>query len=232
MNDEFKSFAQIEKAEKMQAKKNREPRLSGDISEFIRNTITIFAITIIAGGILGVVYEVTKEPIAIMQQKIKDEANKEVFMLADSFSGSLISEYPVTEEWQASFSGVDITDVISTFDSSDSLMGYVLEVTSHEGYGGDIVFRIGIDLTGSINAVSITSISETAGLGMRAEEILVPQFKNRNETLFEVVKGGAAMDNQIDAISSATITSKAITNGVNGALDYFRNVLMGGVGNE
>ena len=52
---------------------------------------------------------------------------------------------------------------------------------------------------------------------MRASEVLAPQFKNRNELVFEVTKTGAINDNQIDAISSATITSKAVTNAVNGA---------------
>lgn len=232
MSDEFKSIAQIEKAERMQAKKNRGPLLSADMSELIKNTLIMLIITLVAGGILGFVYEITKEPIAIMEQKVKDDANREVFMLASSFSDSIIDEYPVTDEWKAAFGGVDITDAIMAYDSDNQLMGFVIEVTSHEGYGGDIVFRIGIDTTGNINAISITSISETAGLGMRAEEVLVPQFRNRNETSFEVVKGGTVMDNQIDAISSATITSKAVTNGVNGALEYFRNVLMGGVQNE
>lgn len=232
MSDEFKSIAQIEKTERLMAKKNKGPLFSTDFGELLKNTLIMLAITLVAGGILGVVYEVTKAPIAEMELKQKNEANRSVFMLADSFSESMIESKPVTSEIKEAFSGVDITDVIEAYDSDGLLLGYVIEVTTHEGYGGDIVFRMGVDTTGNLNAISITSISETAGLGMRAEEVLVPQFKNRNETSFEVVKSGSMMDNQIDAISSATITSKAVTNGVNCGLQYFRDVCMGGVGNE
>ena len=232
MSDEFKSIAQIEKNERLLAKKNKGSMFSPDFSELLKNTFIMLAITLVAGGILGVVYEVTKEPIAQMELKQKNDANRAVFMLADSFSDSILEVNPVPSEWQEAYPGVDITDVIEAYDADNVLLGYVIEVTSHEGYGGDIVFRLGVDVTGNVNAISITSISETAGLGMRAEEVLVPQFKNRNETAFEVVKTGSMMDSQIDAISSATITSKAITNGVNGALQYFRDVCMGGVGNE
>ena len=49
---------------------------------------------------------------------------------------------------------------------------------------------------------------------------------------FEYVKGNAAAENQIDAISGATITTNALTNGVNAGLYYFRTVLGGGNGNE
>ena len=67
---------------------------------------------------------------------------------------------------------------------------------------------------------------------MRAEEVIVPQFFERRADSFEVTKTGSALDNQIDAISSATITSKAFVNGVNAGLLYLREVLGGGVVNE
>lgn len=232
MSDEFKSIAAIERSERARLRKEKRAARKtsiGDVTEVIKNTLIMLAITLVAGGILGLVYEVTKEPIALMEEKANDEANRRVFMLADSFSQSVFSQMPVSADFSDRFNGVDITDAIQAFDSDGQTMGYVIEVCSHEGYGGDIVFRIGVDYTGSINGISITSISETAGLGMRASEVLTPQFKNRNELEFEVVKTGALGDNQIDAISSATITSKAITKGVNAALSYFREVLMGGV---
>ena len=65
------------------------------------------------------------------------------------------------------------------------------------------------------------------------EEVLKPQFADKNAESFEYVKTGAAGENQIDAISGATITTHAVTNGVNAGLYYFREVLMeGGDGNE
>ena len=227
MSDEFKSFTEIKDDEVI-----KNPEKKAELMELLKNTLVMLAIAVVAGGILGVVYEVTKEPIAIMEAKEKQAANQKVFMLASSFSDSIDISGLTSETLENDYSGVDITDCIEAYDAEGNILGYVLEVTSHEGYGGDIVFRIGIENDGNINAISITDISETAGLGMRAEEVLVPQFKNRNEASFEVTKTGAISDNQIDAISSATITSKAVTKGVNAALVFFRECLLGGEGNE
>ena len=77
---------------------------------------------------------------------------------------------------------------------------------------------------------SLLSISETAGLGMRAEEVLKPQFAGKNVAKFAYSKSGASADNEIDAISGATITTNAVTNGVNAGLYYFQTVLGGGDG--
>ena len=65
---------------------------------------------------------------------------------------------------------------------------------------------------------------------MNAEKVIVPQFKDKAETDFTVVKSGQLSDasTQIEAISGATITSRAVTEGVNGAVSYFDNVLKGG----
>ena len=73
--------------------------------------------------------------------------------------------------------------------------------------------------------MSILSISETAGLGMRAEEVLVPQFAGKKADGFVYTKSGASADNEIDAISSATITTSAVVDGVNAGLYYFQTEL-------
>lgn len=231
MSDEFKSMAEIEKSEKVKMKKKKKAE-SAQIIELFRNTFIMLLIAVVAGGVLGFVYEITKAPIAEMEEKAKVEAHKSVFMLADSFSDSLPLEDFDFSNVKDMYPGVDITDCVEAYDSDKNLLGYVLEVTTHEGYGGDIVFALGVTLEGSINAISITQISETVGLGMNAETVLAPQFTNRNELVFEVVKNGAVMDNQIDAISSATITSRAVTGGVNAGLLFFRENLMGGESDE
>ncbi|MCR4961171.1 MAG: FMN-binding protein [Lachnospiraceae bacterium] len=203
------------------------------IMELLKNTAIMLAITVIAGGVLGVVYETTKGPIAIMQEKARNEANATVFADAASFSGDILDKDRMKEVLAESYSGVEITEVLEAKGSDGSILGYVMEVTSHEGYGGNIVFRIGLLPDGTTNGISITEISETAGLGMRAEEVIVPQFKDRRAEAFEVSKnGGSEASNRIEAISSATITSKAIVNGVNASLVYLREVLEGGSANE
>lgn len=203
-----------------------------EIKEFIVNTLIMAAIALVAGGILGFVYEKTKEPIAISAQKEKEAANKKVFSDAEKFSEPLPCDEALYASLKEKYPGVDITSSIEAQAMDGSVLGYVCEVVAHEGYGGDIVFYAGIKLDGTLNGISITSISETAGLGMKAPEVLVPQFTNRVAEFFEVTKTGATEDNQIDAISSVTVTSKAVTNGVNAALEYFRTILTGGVGNE
>lgn len=76
------------------------------------------------------------------------------------------------------------------------------------------------------------SISETAGLGMKADEDeFKDQFKDKNVEQFFYTKTGESGDNMIDAISGATITTNAVTNAVDSALVYFQNEL-GGEGNE
>ena len=67
---------------------------------------------------------------------------------------------------------------------------------------------------------------------MKAEEILVHQFAGKNVNKFSVTKTGATIDSQIDAISGATITSNAITEGVNAGLYLVQNIGMGGTENE
>lgn len=200
-------------------------------SEFVallKNTLVMLLIALVAGGILGTVYVVTKEPIAQMEAATKEAANRKVFAEAATFSDDCLADKPVSDVVVMNYPGVTISGCIEAYDQEKNVLGYVVEVTSHEGYGGDIIFAVGITNEFIVNGISITSISETAGLGMRADEVLVPQFKKKFAESFVVTKGEAIAENQISAISSATITSKAVTNGVNAALDYFHEVLKGG----
>lgn len=72
-------------------------------------------------------------------------------------------------------------------------------------------------------------MSETPGLGDKAKtEDFSKQYKNKNVDSFTVVKQAPSADNEIEAISGATITSKAMTNGVNACITYFQNELEGG----
>lgn len=213
-------------------KKNSSLDTKSELLALLKNTLIMLLITLVAGGILGTVYVVTKEPIAQMEASVKEAANRKVFANADSFSEDILSTCPVTDEIAMEFPKVTISGCIEAFDSDLNSLGYVIEVTSHEGYGGDIVFAVGISNANIVNGISITSISETAGLGMRAEEVLVPQFKNRIADVFTVTKSDSILENQINAISSATITSKAVTNGVNAALKYYQDVLQKGEDNE
>lgn len=198
-----------------------------------KDAAILFAITLIAGFVLGFVYNVTKEPIAQAEEKAAKEAYAEVFQDASDFNELAIEEDSAyISEWEeAGFADVDVDKALEAVDTDGNGLGYVLTLTTHAGYGGDITFTLGIANDGTVNGISILSISETAGLGMKAEAVLKPQYAGKKVSSFTVTKQGATSDSQIDAISGATITSNALTTAVNGGLYYFQTKL-GGVSYE
>lgn len=202
------------------------------MKEMMKNTGILLAITLIAGLLLGVVYQVTKNPIAEQEALAKQEACQEVFADAASFAMIGVEAVDVSAWSGEGYGQESIDEVMEAKDASGELLGYVITVTTKEGYGGDIQFSIGVRLDGTVNGISLLSISETAGLGMRAEEVLKPQFEGKQAEKFTYTKSGAAADNEIDAISGATITTNAVTNGVNAGLYYFQTILGGGSANE
>ncbi len=202
--------------------------MNDEIRSMLKDAGIIVVITLIAGLVLGGVYQLTKEPIAEQKRIKKQKACQEVFAEAASFAEAegfdtkaaasvLAAEYP----------SQDIDEVMAAQDGAGDTLGYVLTVTTHEGYGGDIQFTMGITNEGALNGISLLSIAETPGLGMRAEEVLKPQFNGKSAEKYEYTKTGAVAENQIDAISGATITTNAVVNGVNAGLYYFQNELGG-----
>ena len=184
----------------------------------LKDALILIVITLIAGGLLGLVYEVTKKPIANQQEKAKQEAYKAVFEDAD------LAEALKEQGFEAQ----KINEIMEAKDASGETLGYAVNVTTSEGYGGDITFSMGVQLDGTLNGISILSISETAGLGMNAtKDEFKNQFSDKNAEAFEVTKAGASDENEINAISGATITSKAVTGGVNAGICAFNYVKEG-----
>ncbi|HCI17724.1 MAG TPA: FMN-binding protein [Lachnospiraceae bacterium] len=208
------------------------------MKQMMKDAMILFLITLISGAALGLVYEVTKEPIAQQEQKAKNEAYQNVFEAAEDFTE--LTEEAYSSDALTAFvkeNGFDasIDGVAQALSGDGSVLGYVITVTDHEGYGGDIQFTMGVADDGTLNGISLLSISETAGLGMRAGEVLVPQFAGKQVEKFSYTKTGAASDDQIDAISGATITTNAVVNGVNAGLLCFQeklNMTEGGAANE
>ena len=182
----------------------------------------LFAITLIAGLLLGFVYELTKEPIRLQEEKAVQEACQAVFTDAGHFEE--LDPYIPSDDTAQNLSdtGITIGTVYEAQDASGEKLGYVIQTTSSEG----------IRLDGTVNDISILSISETPGLGMKAGDVLVPQFHQKNVKSFTYTKTGSTSDSEIDAISGATITTKAVTNAVNGSLLAFHDYVQGGAGNE
>lgn len=202
------------------------------MNKIIKDALALTAITLVAGLALGGVYEITKDPIAEQEILKKQRACKEVFADADEFETVELTEELASQIRTAldadGYAAQEITEIMEAIDASDNSLGYVLTVVSGEGYGGDIQFSVGIQSDGTVNGISILSISETAGLGMNAaNEEFKSQFANKNVDAFVVTKKGAAADNEIDALSGATVTTKAMANGVNAGICAFE-VLEGG----
>lgn len=196
----------------------------------IKDAMILTLITLVAGGVLGLVYEITKEPIAKQQEMAKQEAYKSVFEDADSFEVCVeegdgeLAAYLAENGFEAQI----INEVMEAKDASGETLGYAINLTTSEGYGGDITFSMGVREDGTLNGISILTISETAGLGMNAtKDEFKNQFQDKQAESFEVTKTGAAADNQINAISGATITSNAVTKGVNSGLCAFEYVKEG-----
>lgn len=199
------------------------------MKEMLKNAGILLAITVIAGFILGAVYQITKGPIAEAEAAAAMEAYKEVFVDASDFTEIEVNANALAE---GGIVGTDINKVLEAKGTDGSVLGYVFVITNHEGYAGDIQFTLGVSMDGTTNGISILAISETPGLGMEAESVLKPQFAGKQATQFTYTKTGAVSEDQIDAISGATITTNAVTNGVNAGLYYFQNVLGGGMANE
>lgn len=199
-----------------------------------KNVIVLTIITVLAGFLLGYVYDITKGPIEEATEKAKQEAYKSVFAEADSFEAvaSFNSEIATNGAVMSGFSGVSIDEALVAKDASGSELGYVITVTSAEGYGGDVQLSMGVKTDGTINGIEFLSLSETAGLGMKADtDEFKSQFAGMNAKQISYTKTGKQNDYEIDAISGATITTNAVTNAVNAGLSYFDSIA-GGADNE
>lgn len=203
------------------------------MKKIIKDTLILFAITIISGLLLGLVYDITKEPIAHQNQLKKDNAYKAVCADADTFS--TLSEDELAEVMPAIVEALgdnayNTVDEVAFGYAGGELVGYIITVSNSEAYGGTIQMTVGIS-DGTVTGLEILSISETPGLGMKAaESAFTGQFVGDTVEAFVYTKSGATAANEIDAITSATYTTKSMTNGVNAALTAYRELAEQGIG--
>ena len=137
--------------------------------QIVHDALVLTAFTLVIGVILGAVYGITKAPIDKANEEAKKEAYQAVFADADAFKQK---EYDADEaNKMVSDAGYDdtINDVEEAVDASGNVLGYVITVTAKDGSQGSITFSVGIQKDGTVNGYSITDISETPGLGMKAE---------------------------------------------------------------
>lgn len=207
--------------------------------QIVHDALILTAFTLVLGLILGAVHSITKPRIDVANQKALEEAYRAVFADADSFN-TLTDKENNKDEAEKMLSDANkmladagyrdkIDDVEEAVSADGSVIGYVITVTAKDGSQGSITFSVGIRNDGTVNGYSITDIAETPGLGLKAKnEEFYKQFENKLVDSFTVVNQTPSADNEIEAITASTITSKAMANGCNAAIYYFQNALVGG----
>ncbi|MGF7145570.1 electron transport complex protein RnfG [Anaerotaenia torta] len=174
----------------------------------IKQALFLFTTTVIIAGLLGIVHYITEEPI---QAQLERELllSKQILLPA-----------------AATFETVDITNnnissvkmVERGLDASGSKVGYVVTVTP-KGYGGEILTMVGFDASISITSYRILKSNETPGLGdIAAKPDFISRFEGRSGYPINIVKL-PAKETDVQAITGATITSKAIAQGINHAAE-------------
>lgn len=163
-------------------------------------TVTLFLITAVVAGLLGLVDYLTAERIEALQDEKANASMAEV-LPAENYE-----ELPVNRD-----------GIIAAYKAGD--LGYVVRVAAG-GFGGTIDMMVGVKNDGTVSGVSIISHAETASLGANCtREDWRSQFVGLSGAL-EVDKDGG----EIDALTGATVTSRAITNGINLALEFVEEV--------
>lgn len=195
----------------------------------VHDTIAIFIITLVAGILLGGVYQMTKDIIKQREADATNEAYAAVYKDA-----SFEEDTELTKKREAfnedlssgkvqSASGYNLSDVEITDIRKADKGGYVL-TTSGKGYGGAVKVALGVSDAGEIIGIQITDCTnETPGLGQNSsKEDWNGQYKSAAATKEAVVnkdkEGAKGEVVEINAISGATITSRAVTRAVDGAM--------------
>ncbi len=172
------------------------------LKEYLVPTVTLFVICLVATALLGLTNDVTAPIIEQLAIETEIKSRQVVFADAASFG----------EEKE-----VNGASVVTALDENGEIIGHVV-VNIAKGYGGDISVMTGVDSDGKVTGINILSHSETAGLGAKAAE---KSFRDKFVGLVDgiTVSKDKAGENSIDALTGATITSRAVVNAVNAAIE-------------
>ncbi|MDR2899461.1 MAG: FMN-binding protein [Clostridiales bacterium] len=175
--------------------------------------VMLFVVTLVSGLLLGVANAVTA-PQAAEQERLTLMRD-----LDEIFPGAQFNELPSEDN--------NIVKCYEALDANANVIGYVLE-TAPNGYGGPVQVLTGINMDQTVARIVVGTHSETPGLGANAANAsFTDQYIGKSGTL-NVIKQGTPGQSDIAAITSATITSTAVTTGVNTSLEYFTTTLKGG----
>lgn len=171
-------------------------------------TISLLVIASIVALLLALTNSITVDKIAEQNMITQNKSCEIVLPIASTFTET---DYDGTTYYVGK-------------DDSGNIVGYSI-ITSEKGYGGQVEVMTGITTDNTISGVVILSQDETPGLGANAEkEEFRDQYKaDVPEGGFTVSKSSAG-DGEIQAMTGATITSKAVTSAVNDAIDIYDEV--------
>ena len=181
--------------------------------------LNLLIISAVAALLLALTNSVTAGTIAQRSEQANAEARKLVLDSAETFE-------EVKDVNTDNSKGIEVAEVYEAKDASGNTVGYTLKVVP-SGYGGDIELMVGIDSANSqVSGINVVSNSETAGLGAKSTDPeFSDQYKGKPLEELSVLKNGTPGDTEIKAISGATITSTAVTNGVDAAIEVYNNSL-------
>lgn len=180
------------------------------MKENLKLGITLFLITSIAGALLGLTYDATKEAIAA-QSMLSVTDLQQIIPEAESVKENEV----VIEE------GSNILEVLDAY-SGDTKVGTMIKVVG-KGFHGEVEILVGIDEEDTLRGIKVLSHTETPGVGSKIEkEEFYTQFNDKaTEGLFQVVKVEPSNDTEIQGISGATVSSNCVTNSVNEAIQFY-----------
>ncbi|MBR4391346.1 MAG: RnfABCDGE type electron transport complex subunit G [Bacteroidales bacterium] len=181
-------------------------------STLINMLLALFVITAVSGGVLGLVYGFTKDTIAEVEAKKNAKAIAEVLPLEGEISYKADT---------LSFTEADVTTQYPcnlAFDADGNFKGAAIK-TSEGGFGGKIEMMVGFLADGTIKGTSVLSHAETPGLGANMTGKFKDQFVDKNPETFKLTVSKDGGD--VDAITAATITSRAFSKAVDKAYKAF-----------
>ena len=192
--------------------------------------IILLVITLIAGLALSGVYVMTKDTIAENKAAANKAALMQVLPEAADFTTDEELQARLDDQgdsYNPSFGGAKIQGAAVGVDASGNVVGYAVTVFNSDSYDGGLTLVVGIQADGTVNSISFTELHETAGMGMKCDEpAFKDQFNNVKVDKFILNKaGGSTADNEIDSVSGASVTSGAVVNAVNAALDFVSGVM-------
>ncbi len=194
------------------------------MKEIRKMGVLLFVICAVAAALLAMTNAVTAPKIAENAEKKEVEAKQMVLPAGREFQEMDEAEMRTLFE-KADSENLKNVIAVNKAMADGELVGYTIKVAV-AGFGGEITMLVGIDHTGKLLGYNILSHEETAGLG---DKIAVDPFYGQmvgktSATPLSVVKGEIKNDGQVQAVTGATISSKAAISAINSAFDAY-NVL-------